>query len=88
MANTPANTTQTQNPWRATVRTVFQAFVGLCALVPLIVAASGVDQSIGAIVVGLAVAGAVTKIMNIPAVDAWIDKYIPWLSATTNTPSE
>jgi hypothetical protein len=74
-------TTQTQYPWRATVRTVFQAFVGLCAFLPLVVNASGLDQTTGAVVVALAVSGAVTKIMNIPAVNDWITKYLPWLAA-------
>ncbi len=71
--------TQVDYPWRATARTVFQALVGLCALVPLIV---GTDvPAAGAVAVALTVSGALTRIMAIPEVNDWLDKFLPWLAA-------
>ena len=67
--------TQIEYPWRATARTIFQAFVGLCALVPLLV---GTDTPpVGAVAVALTVSAAVTRIMAMPQVNDWI-------SATTS----
>lgn len=73
--------TQVQYPRRATIRTAFQAFVGLCALVPVIVAAFGLDPKIVWLAVPIAVAAGVTRLMQIPAVNAWIERFIPWLAA-------
>jgi hypothetical protein len=73
--------TQSKYPWQTTFRTVFQAGVGLCAMAPLIVEASGADQKAGAVAVGLTVSGAVTRVMAIPQVNDWLNTYIPWLGA-------
>jgi len=73
--------TQSKYPWQTTIRTVFQAGVGLAAMAPLIVEASGADQKAGAVAVGLAVSGAVTRIMAVPGVNDWLNAYIPWLGA-------
>lgn len=70
--------TQVEYPWRATVRTVFQAFVGFCALLPLIFADV---NPVGAVGIALAVAGFVTRVMAIPAVNVWLETYLPWLAA-------
>jgi hypothetical protein len=71
--------TQIEYPWRATARTIFQAFVGLCALLPLILATD--TPPVGAVAVSLAVSGAVTRIMAIPEVNDWISAFVPWLGA-------
>lgn len=39
--------TQSEHPWRATVRTVFAFVVALAAILPQVVEASGVDETIG-----------------------------------------
>lgn len=71
--------TQIEYPWRATARTIFQAFVGLCALVPLL---AGTDTPpVGAVAVALTVSAAVTRIMAMPQVNDWISAYVPWLAA-------
>ncbi len=78
--------TQVTYPWRATARTVFQAFVGLCALLPLIV---GTDvPKAGAVAVALSVSATVTRIMAIPEVNMWLERFLPWLSAEGATMSQ
>ncbi|MFE3144755.1 hypothetical protein [Streptomyces scopuliridis] len=63
---------------RRTARTVFAQVVSIAAALPLIVTASGVPETSGAVVALLAVAGAVTRILALPAVDellpAWLRK--------------
>lgn len=77
---------------RRRIRTRFQAFVSACSvllvIVPLIM--EQLEGSVPAHVYGYLAAAAlaitqgaaiVTRIMNTPAVNNFIDKYIPWLSA-------
>lgn len=73
------NPTQIEHPWQAVVRTVFAAFVALCAMAPLLIATDVPEGGVFAL--GLSVAGTVTRIMAIPAVNDWLDLYLPWLSA-------
>ncbi|MGV8973636.1 MAG: hypothetical protein ACOH10_15055 [Rhodoglobus sp.] len=73
--------TQVQRPWRTLVRTVFQGIVGFAPLVPLIVAASGVDETLGAVAAGIAVSGAITRIMALPGVESWLARFVPLLAA-------
>ena len=76
--------TQINHPSRAVIRTIFQALVGLCALAPVVyAAASQHDPAVatGAAAGALAVTGAVTRIMALPGVDAWLRAYVPWLAA-------
>lgn len=71
--------TQIEYPWRATARTIFQGFVGLCALLPLVLLTD--TPPVGAVAVALTVSGAVTRTMAIPEVNDWISTYAPWLAA-------
>lgn len=89
--------TQVANPNRTSWRTFVQALIsGLIALnvaLPAIQAwlsAPPFDTAFppvvyafvnGAAVVLAGVALGVTRLMAIPAVDAWINKYLPWLAA-------
>jgi Flp pilus assembly pilin Flp len=82
MTITPTQPTQVRRPWRATTRTVFQAFIGLCALAPILVAEAGLDPAkLPWLAVVLAVALAVTRVMAIPGVDAWLRRFLPFLAA-------
>ena len=74
------NPTQVRNPRRATVRTVFAAVVSLAAITPFIVGALGVATTGGGWAAVLAVAGAITRVMALPGVNAWIESYVPWLA--------
>jgi hypothetical protein len=63
---------------RRTLRTIFQAVIGLAAGMPLIVETSGVPATSGAVAVTLAVSAAVTRVMALPVVDnllpSWLRK--------------
>ncbi|MDO8308553.1 MAG: hypothetical protein Q7V58_09410 [Actinomycetota bacterium] len=72
--------TQIQYPRRAAVRTVFQGAVGLCVMAPAIVSASGVDEKAPWVAAGLAVTGGVARVMALPAVNDWLERFIPWLA--------
>lgn len=75
---------QTQHPWRTTVRTVVQAVVGLCTASPLVYQAATQESPLlatGAAGTVLGVTGAVTRIMALPAVDRWLHAFVPWLAS-------
>lgn len=73
--------TQVQRPWRATARTAFAVIVALAAMTPLLVDAAGLDETAGPIAGVLAIAGAITRIMALPAVEAFLARFLPWLAA-------
>lgn len=79
--------TQVRRPWRATLRTVLQALVSVCAMLPLLVGASGLDEQVPAVAGVLAVAAAVTRIMALPAVEAFLQQFLPWLAAAPRPPA-
>jgi hypothetical protein len=87
--------TQAQYPWRAALRTFVQvvipAVVGFGLLVPIIIstflgAAGDIltpEQKawlIGVAAAVAAVAGGISRVMALPAVVAWTQKYLPWLA--------
>lgn len=69
------------------MRTVISAAAGLLPLLPDIARASRID-TIPAVMAVLAVTAAITRIAAIPEVDAWLDKYLPWLSADPSDDSK
>jgi hypothetical protein len=77
--------TQSQHPWRATVRTLLAATIGLLSLLPDIAMVAGVDTNV-AVVQVLAVTGGITRVLAMPGVDAWLRRYVPWLAASPNPP--
>jgi hypothetical protein len=75
--------TQTKHPWRATLRTVIQAGIAAAAAAPLVYTAitqASPATSTGAVAVFIAVAGAVTRVASLPAVDQFIRQFMPWLA--------
>lgn len=82
-----ATPTQSQHPWRATVRTVFAAVVGFCALAPMIVSALGLPQ-VPAVVLALAVTGGITRVLAIPQVNIYLQVFFPWLAASPLPPAD
>ena len=84
MGKHEATATQVQYPWRSTVRTLVQGFVGLCSMAPLIYAAwtqQDPAAATGAAGGALAVAGGVARVMALPVVDTWLKRYLPWLAS-------
>lgn len=78
----PVKVTQSEFPWRTTVRTVFQALIALAAAAPLLVATAGFDAGAGGVAVFLAVSAAVTRVMALPVVEGFLQRFVPWLAAT------
>lgn len=76
----PPKPTQVRRPWRATVRTIFQATIALAAMWGLVVEALGLPDWawVGA---SIAVAGGITRMMALPAVEVFLRNFLPFLSA-------
>lgn len=76
----PLPPTQVRHPWRATARTVAAVAVALLPALPSIASAAGVSTV--PIVIGiLGVAATVTRVLAMPAVEAVLRQYAPWLAA-------
>lgn len=72
--------TQETHPWRATVRTWFAIVVSFAALWPVLVETAGFSGE-GWVATSVVVSGAVTRVMALPAVNEFIDRFLPWLAA-------
>lgn len=72
--------TQVRHPVRATARTVFSMLVAFAALVPVVTATAGIPL-VGLAGIVVTVAGAVTRVMAIPAVNDFLAKYFSVLAA-------
>lgn len=84
MAKHEAVTTQSQHPWRATVRTILAVIVALAAIAPSIYTAAtqgSLEAATGAGALALGIAAAITRIMALPAVEVFLQRFIPWLAA-------
>ncbi len=78
----PEVPSQVRWPWRAAARTFFQLGVGTAAAMPQLVESSGLPDTAWGVGTALAVSLTITRVMSIPGVDAVIDRWVPWLSAT------
>lgn len=74
----PVTPTQVARPWRATVRTVFQGVVALAAILPVVLAGLPLGPAAAG---ALAIAGTITRIMAIPQVEEFLQKFVPFLAA-------
>lgn len=72
--------TQVRRPWRSTARTIFQATVSLAAMWGLVVAALDLPDWAW-VGTSVAVAGGITRVMAIPAVETWLRRFLPFLAA-------
>lgn len=72
--------TQVRRPWRSTARTVFQATVSLAAMWGLIVVTLDLPDWAW-VGTSVAVAGGITRVMSVPAVEAWLRCFLPFLAA-------
>lgn len=72
--------TQARHPWRATGRTTAAALIALLPALPEIAKTLEIS-TIPTVASILAVTALVTRILAIPEVDKWIDRYAPALSA-------
>lgn len=76
-----ATPTQVTHPWQATTRTVFAVLVALVSLIPVAAAAGGID-TVPAVAQLIAVCGAVTRVLALPAVDDFLTRFLPFLAAS------
>jgi hypothetical protein len=81
---TPAPT-QTQHPWRATVRTVVAGVLAFIPIAPVLVEYLGVG-AVPWVAGTLTILGTATRVLAIPAVNAYVTEYLPWLAATPRQP--
>lgn len=72
--------TQVAHPWRSTLRTVTVAALALLPILPSIVDAAGIGE-VPVVAAVLSVTAAITRVMAIPAVEDWLQKFIPALAA-------
>ncbi|MFD7738425.1 hypothetical protein [Streptomyces sp. MJM8645] len=70
---------------RRTIRTGLQTVLGLLAALPLLVSTAGLPETLPGIAVALAVAGAITRVMALPAVEQVLPA---WLRTTEEDPTE
>jgi hypothetical protein len=73
--------TQVRHPNRATVRTIVQGILAFAAILPIIITTAGISPALPWVAAVIAVTGAITRVMAIPAVNEFIENYIPFLAA-------
>jgi hypothetical protein len=61
---------------KRTARTVLQSAVGIAVVLPAVVSASGVPESLPWVAGGLAVAGGFARVMALPAVQALLPRWL------------
>ena len=74
--------TQVRHPWRSTFRTTFQLTVALASLLPYVVAQVDIPVG-GALAQVLAVAATITRVMAMPEVSTFLERFVPWLAPGT-----
>jgi hypothetical protein len=77
-------TTQVRAPWKAVLRTVVAQIPGIALLIPPVLdaIADGDGESLGGwAVAALAVSGAITRVLALPGVEAFLRRNAPWLAA-------
>ncbi|OIH81972.1 hypothetical protein BLJ79_21680 [Arthrobacter sp. UCD-GKA] len=80
-----ALTTQSAHPWRAVIRTLLAAVIALAAMAPLIYSAitqADPEGATGAAAGALAIAGAITRVLALPVVETFLQRFVPWLAAS------
>lgn len=73
------------HPWKRTARTVFAVAVPLCLIAPAAYEAAtqqDAAQATGLAATILAVAAAITRVLALPQVEAFLRRFLPWLSAS------
>ncbi len=79
--------TQVRRPWRSTVRTIFQATVSLAAMWGLIIEVLNLPDWAW-VGTSVAVAGGITRLMALPAVEEWLRRFFPFLAAAPDPGNE
>lgn len=70
---------------RRTLRTTLEVIVALAAMVPVLVSTIGLDTTAIPALAGIvAVAAAITRIAALPAVEEFLQTWLPWLAAESS----
>jgi len=77
--------TQTRHPARAVIRTGFELLLALAVLLPLILAELGINDFVIGGVSLIAVSAGITRVMALPQVEAFLQRFLPWLAAEPPT---
>lgn len=80
----PQAPTQVQHPWRSTVRTGFQVAVAAATLIPYVVTNADIPTT-GWVAQLVAVSAGLARIMALPGVVAFLERFAPWLAPTGGT---
>ncbi|MER7164483.1 hypothetical protein ABT336_00170 [Micromonospora sp. NPDC000207] len=59
---------------------MFAGTVGAVSLIPTVAVTAGID-TVPAVAQAVVVAGAITRVLALPGVDAWLRQFVPWLAA-------
>ncbi len=76
--------TQVRHPWRATIRTGFQVLVALATLIPYVFVEADLPVA-GLAGQVVAVSATVTRVMALPGVVTFLERFFPWLAPTGGT---
>lgn len=79
-----ATTTQCAHPWRAVIRTILALIGAIASAAPLIYVAisqQSPELATGAAAQVLAMAAAITRILALPVVEDFLQRFLPWLAA-------
>jgi hypothetical protein len=71
---------------RRTARTVFAVVLALAAGLPLLVRTAGLPDTLPGLGTVLAVAAAITRLMALPGVDAWLPSWLKMAPLQAPTP--
>lgn len=77
--------TQSRHPWRATTRTVAAGVIAALPFLPVIAETFGV-QGVGWVAAGLSIVGGVTRLLAMPGVNGWLQRFAPFLAAAPKPP--
>lgn len=80
MSTEPPPPSQVKHPWRAVLRTVTTATLALLPLLPSIADAADIDE-IPAVARFLAMTIMIQRVLTLPGVEKWLQRYAPWLAA-------
>lgn len=78
-------------PRRRTIRSAFQGAVAFAGIAPLIYEAAtnhSPEAATGAAAAGIAVCAAVTRVMALPAVESFLQRFVPVLAANPKPSGE
>lgn len=86
-----ATTTQGEHPWRAVIRTILALIGAIASAAPLIYVAisqQSPEAATGAAAQVLAVAAAITRVLALPVVEQFLQRFLPWLAASARGDEE